>query len=457
MEVWVDHSGIEEAVLRVLDVEKISEDLSRVVRVPSVTGQERDVVERLGEMAESYGLESAVQEYDLEELRGHPDYPGEEASRDDLVGLTSVLRGGSPDAPRLCLNGHIDVVGEGTVAWEREPWSGAVEGGFVHGRGSADMKGGVIAALHAVAAVKSAVGEVPGDVVLQAVPSEEDGGAGTFAALERDSDFAACIIPEPTSFEVCCAQAGSLTFLATVPGVAAHAAVRLEGVSAIDRYVPIHLALREYERRINADVGHPLMAALKLPYPVLVGRLAAGQWSSQVPDTLTFEGRAGVRLGERVEDARAALEKIIHGACPDAEVSWGGGKFAPGETPVDQPLVGVVESSLADELHRVPGLCGVPYGADMRLFTARGIPCVMVGTSGLDLAHAVDERVSVEEVYRLARILARSLVRMQFGDALSRQGARTSLDREKSAANSEMGFAALGPERSRKGHIREGS
>lgn len=428
----MNHSGIEEAVLRVLDAEKISEDLSHIVRVPSVTGQERNVVERLGEMAESYGLESTIHEHDVEALRGHPDYPGEEAPRNELVGLTSVLRGGSSDAPRLCLNGHIDVVNEGTVAWERGPWSGAVEGGFVHGRGSADMKGGVIAALHAVAAVKDAVGEVPGDVVFQAVPSEEDGGAGTFAALERDSDFAACIIPEPTSFKVCCAQAGSLTFLGTVPGVAVHAAVRLKGVSAIDRYVPIHLALQEYERRINADVGHPLMAALELPYPVLVGRLEAGQWSSQVPDLLTFEGRAGVRIGERIEDTKAALEEIIREACPDAEVSWGGGKFAPGETPVDQPLVGVVEASLADEIHRDPAVCGVPYGADMRLFTARGIPCVMVGTGGLDLAHAVDERVSVDEVYKVARILARSLVRMQFGDALSPQGARTSLDRGES-------------------------
>jgi acetylornithine deacetylase len=410
---------VEEAVLRVLDAERISEDLSRVVRVPSVTGGEREVVERLGEMAESYGLESTVQEHDLDALRRHPDYPGEEAPRGELVGLTSVLRGVSPGAPRICLNGHIDVVNEGAVPWERDPWSGVVEGGFVHGRGSADMKGGVIAALHAIAAVRRAVGEVPGDIVLQAVPSEEDGGAGTFATLERDSDFAACIIPEPTSFKVCCAQAGALTFRGRVPGVSAHAALRLEGVSAIDRYVPIHEALREHERRINSNVENPLMAALELPYPVLVGRLEAGRWSSQVPDRLTFEGRVGVRLGESMEDARAALEEVVYGACPEAEVSWNGGKFASGETPFDHPLVELVRATVADEIGRSPELCGVPYGADMRLFTGRGIPCVMVGTGGVELAHAVNERVSVEEIYRVARILARALVRMQFGDALA--------------------------------------
>jgi acetylornithine deacetylase len=158
------------------------------------------------------------------------------------------------------------------------------------------------------------------------------------------------------------------------------------------------------------------MAALELPYPVVVGRLEAGQWSSQVPDRLRFEGRVGVRVGESVAGAKAAFEEVVRGACPEAEISWGGGKFAPAETPTDHPLVEVVGTALARELGRPPELCGFPGGVDMRLFTARGIPCVMVGTNGIELAHAVNERVSVEDVYKLACVLARSLVRLQFGD-----------------------------------------
>ena len=91
----------------------------------------------------------------------------------------------------------------------------------MHGRGSVDMKGGVVAALHALAELRE--GERP-EVVLQAVASEEDGGLGTFAALERDAAFDAVLIPEPTGFEVVCAQAGALTFHVTVRGRAAHAA-----------------------------------------------------------------------------------------------------------------------------------------------------------------------------------------------------------------------------------------
>ena len=43
-------------------------------------------------------------------------------------------------------------------------------------------------------------------------------------------------------------------------------------------------------------------------------------------------------------------------------------------------------------------VAGVPWGADMRLFAARGIPCVMAGPSGIERAHAVDEWVAVDEL-----------------------------------------------------------
>jgi acetylornithine deacetylase/succinyl-diaminopimelate desuccinylase-like protein len=46
----------------------------------------------------------------------------------------------------------------------------------------------------------------------------------------------------------------------------------------------------------------------------------------------------------------------------------------------------------------------------MRQFCARGIPCVMAGTGGIELAHAADERVRLDEVVALARALARLIV-----------------------------------------------
>jgi acetylornithine deacetylase len=402
-----------EAALGRLDAAAIARDVGALVSVPSVTGDERAALAHLAELAAALGLEADLHRHDLAALRAHPAHPGEEAAREALWGLTVTVPAARAEAPRLALCGHVDVVPAGSEPWRHgSPWSGAIEDGCVYGRGSVDMKGGVVAALHALAALG---GRAPhGEVVLVAVSSEEDGGLGTFAALERDSAFDACLIPEPTGFDVVCAQAGALTFEGVVRGVAAHAAHRLEGVSAIDRYVPVHAALAAHERALNADVQHPLMRALPLPYPLLVGRVHAGEWSSSVPDRLVFEGRAPVRVGEAPADARAAVEGAVAAAGDGhVELRWTGGQFASGETPADHPFARVVRDAVSAEQGREARVAGVPWGADMRLWCARGIPCVMAGPAGIELAHAVDERVRVDDLVATAR----TIVRVAFGFA----------------------------------------
>ncbi len=394
-----------------MDAVAIARDLSRLVRIPSITGTERAAAQELVAIARERGLEAQVVEHDLAALRASAGYPGEEAARTELVSAEVVLRGSDPHAPRLCLNGHIDVVSAGSERWRRDPWSGDIAGGAVHGRGSVDMKGGVVAALHALVALRAAGDELAGDVVLQAVPSEEDGGLGTFAALARDDRFAACLIPEPTELRIVCAHGGALTFTGIVRGRAAHAAMRLEGVSAIDRYIPIHAALHAHEAEINARPRHPLLAGHPLPYPLLVGRLHAGRWSSQVPDELRFEGRLGVPVGASLTQARAELEAAVEAATddrgPPVEIVWDGGQFASGETATDAPWVRLVEEAAAAELGAPAPLVGVGYAADMRLYCARGIPTVLFGPSGIQLAHAKDEHVSIAELAAVARVVVR--------------------------------------------------
>jgi len=399
------------AALQLVDAAAIARDARRLVRVPSITGDERVAATEVVAIAREHGLDAELVEFDLGAMRAAAGYPGEEAPRTDLVGAIVTLRGTDPAAPRLCLNGHVDVVRAGTEPWQRDPWSGEIADGAVHGRGAADMKGGVAAALHALAALHGAGAVLRGDVVLQAVPSEEDGGLGTFAALQRDDRFAACLIPEPTELAIVCAHGGALTFTGIVRGRTAHAALRLEGVSAIDRYLPVHVALHAHERTINARPRHPLMADHPLPYPLLVGQLQAGRWSSQVPEELRFEGRLGVPVGESLDEARTGLERAVAQAAddlgPPVEIAWTGGQFAPGETAVDDRWVRLVRNAAAAELGAPPALVGVGYGADMRQFCRRGIPCVLFGPRGLRLAHAVDERVAIADLAALARIIVR--------------------------------------------------
>ncbi|MDA0174232.1 M20/M25/M40 family metallo-hydrolase [Solirubrobacter taibaiensis] len=390
-----------------LDVDALVRDAADFLRIPSVTGDEHAALERLAEQAAALGLETDLHRHDLDVLRAHPDHPGEEVPREELWGLTVRLPGTKPG--RVAVNGHVDVVSPGTEPWRLGPWSGAIEDGRLHGRGSVDMKGAVVAALHALAALREH--ERP-EVVLMAVSSEEDGGLGTFAELERDANFDAALLPEPTGLRVVCAQAGALTFKGEIRGVAAHAAERLAGHSAIDRYVNVHQAFAAHERAVNADVQHPLMRELALPYPLLVGQLHAGQWSSMVPDQLHFEGRLGVPVGKDVAAARAELQAVVDEALADGlprcVLTWEGGAFASGETRTNESWVGVVQRALDAETGQAP-LAGVPWGADMRLFTARGIPAVMVGTRDIELAHAVDESVSIDELATVARTIVRAV------------------------------------------------
>lgn len=397
-----------------LAADAIAATASELVRVPSLTGDERAVLERVGALAAALGLEARLVEHDLAALRAHPDHPGEEVERTEVYGLVVTAPGrGARRAgvPRLALSGHVDVVSVGSAPWRSgggDPFSGAIEDGVLWGRGSADMKGGVAAALHALAAAGPGAAA---DVVLVVVASEEDGGLGAFAALQDDADFDGCVITEPTGFEVVCAQAGALTFTGVVHGRAAHAAQRLEGISAIDRYLPIHRALAALEASLNADVAHPLMAPLALPYPLVVGRVRAGEWSSSVPDRLVFEGRAPVRVGEDVAAARAAVERAVAEAAPDdglaVELAWTGGQFASAQSDPDGPLASIARRAVGTELG-LPGpppAAGVPWGADMRLWTAAGVPTIMLGTRGIDVSHAVDEHVAVADLGALGRIL----------------------------------------------------
>ena len=96
------------------------------------------------------------------------------------------------------------------------------------------------------------------------------------------------------------AQGGSLVFRLKVPGRSAHAAVRDEGVSALEKFVPIFEDLRELERERNAVLSHPLYDGIKNKVPINVGVVRAGNWASTVPESLVAEGRVGLIPGEEV-------------------------------------------------------------------------------------------------------------------------------------------------------------
>jgi acetylornithine deacetylase len=226
-------------------------------------------------------------------------------------------------------------------------------------------------------------------------------------------------------------------FRLVVHGLSAHGCVREEGISAVEKFVPLFAALRclEAERcgtaagvgalpesgvAVAGDPGSPLFAGYRLPWPIEVGTVRAGDWASSVPDTLVAEGRYGIAVGEDVTAARRVFEEAItRAAAADpwlaahpVEVQWWGGRFDPAVTDASDPVVTTLVGAAADVTGVAPSVEGVTYGADLRLLVNVGrIPTVLFGPGDVRVAHMADEHVSVEELRSAAQTLIVTILR----------------------------------------------
>jgi acetylornithine deacetylase len=412
----VDLSAAARAAADAVDPVAIRDELRALVRIPSVTGREEAVAEELASRLGAAGMAVDWLLPDPASIRADPAWPGEETERTTLPVVIGRL--GRPGGRRIVLSGHMDVVPPGDPAtWTADPWAGEIRDGQLYGRGACDMKGGVASIFGAVRALvaSGASATLEGELIVAFVPGEEDGGQGTLAAIRAGATGDLAIITEPSNLEIVVAHAGAITFRLTVPGKAAHASQRREGVSALDNLFTILRGLEADETARNEAENDPLMTALGLPYPTIVGIVQGGEWASTVLDRVVVDGRYGVRLGQSPADAAADLRRAIGAVNASDEFLRGhpatveivGGQFGSGRVPSDHPLpVGLASVAEAVTGSR-PALLGEPYGADMRLFIDEGgTPCVMYGPGDVKVAHSADEHVPLAEVEECARVLA---------------------------------------------------
>lgn len=437
-------SAAERRALEALDAEGLGAFLRELIATPSLDGDETPAQQQVAAWMAAAGLETDVWPIDLEELAAHPDW-GHEVDRDEALGVVGWIGEPADDGVigpargrDLLLNGHIDVVPTGDeAAWTTPPWDPVVRDGRVYGRGAVDMKGGLCCALFAAKAVRDAGVRLRGRLSVASVVGEEDGGTGTLAVILRGHTAHGAVVTEPTRLRVVPAQAGSLMFRLVVHGLSAHGCVREEGVNTVEKFVPLLAALRRLEAErcgvaeepppgdgpgaaVAGDPGSPLFAGYRLPWPIEVGTLHAGDWASSVPDTLVAEGRYGVAVGEEAAAARRAFEEAIaRAAAADPwlaehrpEVEWWGGRFDPAVTALDDPIVTTLTKAAGDVTGAPPVVEGVTYGADMRLLVNVGrIPTVLFGPGDVRMAHMPDEHIAVAELEAAARALIVTAVR----------------------------------------------
>ncbi|HKP28449.1 MAG TPA: ArgE/DapE family deacylase, partial [Gemmatimonadales bacterium] len=378
-------------------------------------GEEGPVQELVAKQLRAMGLETRILPVRFERLRGHPAFGDDGFTPDGRVDVIGRWAGG--DGGRsLILNGHVDVVSTGDAAlWSDPPWSGLVRDGWLHGRGSCDMKSGLAAGIFALVVLHDMAWVPRGDIIVESVTGEESGGCGTLAAIVDGIRADGAVILEPTGLNLCPVQSGALTFRLIVPGKAAHGAMRQHGVSAIELFSRIHAAILGLERSRHGLSGTDLYDDPDYVAPVSIGTIRGGEWHSTVAELVVAEGRFGVFPGESTAAARESLEVCVREASGEdpwmlehpPRIEWFEGQFESGATPADHPLVQGLAQAHRTVLRTDPRVRGVPYGSDLRLFTNHAdMPAVLYGPGDVRVAHAVNERINIDEIVEAVAVLA---------------------------------------------------
>ncbi|ADB49243.1 ArgE/DapE family deacylase [Conexibacter woesei] len=384
-------------------------------------GQEADAQAWIGAFLERLGFDVQIWEPDPAEVAGHPMYP-DGLTWEGRPVLAAVKRG-SGGGRSLILNGHLDTVRcEPLERWTRDPWTPTVEGDRLYGRGSCDMKGGIAAALAAAEAIVQSGAELAGDLHVQIAPDEETTGMGVVALLRRGERADACLVPEPSSFQVYAAYRGILYGNVTVAGLPGHAEIPQAhhslggGVNAIDQMRKVMDAFdalsEEWQGR--PDKQHPLLSTPRI-FPT---RIAGGEFIASLPGACTMDFDLTYLPGEAEEGGwggnvrREVEEHLARAAAADPwlrehppVVTWTQ-DYPAAETPLDTAFGGVLcDASAAQGVESA--IDGFDTWADAGTYLLDGIPAYCYGPGAIERAHMIDEWVSVDELRTCAAVIAR--------------------------------------------------
>src|ERR1700722_9086857 len=225
--------------------------LQDLIRIPSLLGAETRAQEQVARLAEGAGLDVEVWDVDPAELARHQDFAHVDGGEGVRPNVTGVLAG-TGRGRSIAISGHIDVVSPTPAhQWQHDPWSGAVHDGRMYGRGTLDMKSGLVAGLLAIHAIQRTYGRLAGDVVFESVIEEECTGNGTLAARLRGPRVDAALIPEVSGEDIQIANPGVVWFEVTVTGKPAYVGLAGASVNAVEVGMHVAAGLRALLHRLN--------------------------------------------------------------------------------------------------------------------------------------------------------------------------------------------------------------
>ncbi|EGC39410.1 hypothetical protein DICPUDRAFT_91231 [Dictyostelium purpureum] len=394
------------------------EKLKQLVSFDSLLGNEKDAQMYIDEVFKSLDLKVDRFEIDLEQIKNLPGFSPVNWSyegKENVIGIHEPQPSEHASKPKdqrksLIFNGHIDVVPTGRDSlWSQNPFSPYVKDGRLYGRGSGDMKAGIIAFIIAYKAIRELGFAPAAKVLLQTVVEEECTGNGTLACLARGYKADAAIIPEPFP-EIITAQVGLVWCKVNVRGRPAHVLEMTSGINAIDGAMFIVGELRKLEEKWNQTKHDGFSSKFPHPLNFNLGMINGGEWTSSVPCECNFDLRAGFYPGVDLKYVREQLTATIEGAAKEkglpVTIEWNGfqaeGCLHDKEGEMMKQLGETYKSALKRDAVYSPVLCTT----DSRFFELYyGVPATCFGPESKYI-HGIDESVSLESLRDVTRVLA---------------------------------------------------
>ncbi len=385
----------ESSVLKLIKEEEVLEVLRELIRKPSQNppGNEKVVAEYIYKMMRKWGFQP---QYVCKPEPGRPS--------------VGVVYKGTKGAPRLVLNGHIDVVPEGDLdGWSVSCFEGLVRDGRIYGRGACDMKGGIAAAMIAAKVIKESGVKLRGDLILQFAMGEETGEAGTKSLLEEGFSGDWGIVLEPTDLKVMTAEKGLAWYHFKVKGKPTHGSRPHQGVNAIYKAARLISAIQEYHEEIGKRT-HPLCGKDVCSVTMIKG----GTKENIIPESCWLAIDRRIIPGETVEQVDEEIEAIVRRLnkedpefkCKFERVML----YESAEIPVDQEIAEVVRKNVKQVTGVIPAPAGLLASTDQRNFiNDAGIPAISWGP-GWGKSHELDEYVEISQVVDCVKILVLTIL-----------------------------------------------
>jgi len=401
-----------DAVLARIDGEEVVELTRALVRIPSVYrpddpgATEQQVANFVETWLRREGFRVEVQ----------PVAPG----RPNIIGWLGEKR---PGQRSLLLEGHMDVVTEGDARqWSFPPFGAELSDGRIYGRGAADMKGGLAAAMAAAAAFLRASVEPAGKLVLGALVDEEDRMLGVrhLVTTEVGRELDAAIICEPEENELCLVQRGVVWARFRVRGRMAHGAMPEAGINPISALGSLLREAPALERRLRNRCERSRYLRPPTVTPTIVQAPPRGvglPQSNVIPalGELTLDVRVTPGIGASELGAELdALCRAAEARHPGVKIDWEPINQFRLATRVEreEPIVQAMAIAVRQVLGRRPRWGGVPGSTDGTILRMElGLPIVTCGPGNRLIPHQADEYVEVAELLDAARIYAGSALK----------------------------------------------